>query len=150
MTSETCAVCSRCNQLLPVAAKKWAFIVPLEPPSQNVVAGNKGGGRHKYKEIRDNYRMLFRNKMNTIGIPRATDKRRVLVTRLYSGRGKKRDFGNLVGGCKPLLDALTLEGLIIDDKDSCLEDHYYQERREESGVRIVLEEGFEWSRAQEQ
>ena len=139
---ETHKVCSRCNAPLSIPGKRWEFTLHLEPPSQNVVSGNKGGGRFKYKDFRDFYRLLLKNQIQSLQIPPAKTKRRVLITRLYSGRGRKRDHGNIVGGCKPLLDALTLEGLLVDDSEKFVEDHYYQERGKDQGVRIVIDEEF--------
>lgn len=139
----TAASCSRCDQPLPKSDRSWSFFVPLEPPSQNKISGNKGRSRYKYKDIRDNYRMLFENQMILLDIPPATVRRRVLVTRIFTGRSRRFDFGNLVGGCKPLLDAMTLVGMILDDKELYLEDHYYQERSDEGGAHIVIEEGFQ-------
>ena len=44
------------------------------------------------------------------------------------GREQERDYVNLVGGCKLVVDALVLEGLLVDDKPALLDDRYLQER----------------------
>ena len=132
--------CGSCKQLLPVYGKFWQFTLSLEPPSQNTVSGNKGSGRHKYKKLRDDYEFLFIVFRNELKIPKATGRRRVYITRLYSGRGQPRDRGNIIGGCKPLLDAMTRAKLIVDDKGEFLEDHYDQRRAKEKGVEIYIEE----------
>lgn len=36
------------------------------------------------------------------------------------------DYGNLVGGFKPILDAMTLEFLLFDDSPEWVDDHYTQ------------------------
>ena len=129
--------CGTCGQPLPLAKEAWDIWIPIEPPSQNVVAQNKGGGRHKYRRIRQEYEMALLWKRN---IPKAKGKRRVAITRCYSRHGKERDLANIVGGCKALMDALTLTKLIVDDSPKYLEAHYSQERGKASGVRIVLED----------
>lgn len=76
-------------------------------------------------------------------IPKATAKRRVLITRQW-GKGKRAyDYGNMVGGCKPLLDAMTRTNLIVDDRPSMLAEYYFQEKAP-SGIpslSIVIEDG---------
>lgn len=132
--------CGACGQDLPEPGESWGFVLPLEPPSQNIVAQNKGAGRGKYKRIRDSYEILLSNQRVLQKIARAKGRRRVLITRLYSGHGQERDMGNIVGGCKPLLDAMTRARLIVDDKPRFIEAHYFQERAKESGVAIRIEE----------
>lgn len=136
------SLCGSCGQELPSAGKSWEFTLGIAPPSQNVVSGNKGGyaARAAYKKFRGDYVLLLQAWKNELAIPDAEGRRRIHITRLYSGRGKKMDRGNLIGGCKPLLDAMTRVGLIVDDKEEFLEDHYYQRRAKESGVEINIEE----------
>ena len=135
-------VCGSCGQELPPAGKSWLFALSLSPPSQNAVSGNKGSyvAKAKYRKYRDDYEILLRAWMNELKIPDAVARRRVSVTRRYSGRSQKMDRGNLIGGCKPLLDAMTRVGLIVDDNEEFLEDHYYQRRAKEGGVEINIEE----------
>ena len=132
--------CSLCGHDLKAAAASWEFTLPLEPPSQNVVAGNQGSGRWGYAKIRNSFEVLLVNRRTLMGIPAAKTKRRVLITRLYSGHGQVRDIGNIIGGCKPLLDAMTRARLIVDDGPHYVEVHYFQERTKESGVTICIEE----------
>lgn len=136
------ALCGSCGQDLPPAGESWLFAMSLMPPSQNIVSGNKGGraARTKYKKFRDDYGMLLRAWMNDLKIPDATGRRRVSVTRRYGGRAQKMDRGNLIGGCKPLLDAMTRVGLIVDDKEEFLQDHYYQIRADFNELEICVEE----------
>ena len=133
--------CGTCGQSLPPAETFWEMVLELEPPSQNKVASNKGAGRHQYREIRNRYELMFKLQRNRLKIPRAKGRRRVFIKRLYSGRGQERDHGNIIGGCKPLLDAMTLAGLLVDDKREFVEDHYSQEKvKDLSGVYIRIEE----------
>ena len=133
-------LCGTCRQSIPEGGPHWSFTLSIEPPSQNVVASNKGAGRHKYRKFRDDYEELLRAFKDKLAIPTATGRRRVFITRLYSGRGQRRDRGNIVGGCKPLLDALTNVGLLVDDKEEFLEDHYDQQKANAKGVWIQIEE----------
>lgn len=122
--------------------ERWEFILPLEPPSQNVVAQNKGNhvARRKYKKYRDDYVLLLQAAMGQLCIPRATKLRRVVITRLYAGRGQPRDRANIVGGCKPLMDAMHRVGLLVDDSEQYVQDFYRQMPSNESGVAISIEE----------
>lgn len=70
----------------------------------------------------------FRKARLDLKIPRAIGKRRLVVTRMFCGREKERDYINLVGGMKSVVDALVLEGLLVDDKPAALEDAYRQVR----------------------
>ncbi len=71
-------------------------------------------------------------------IPKATGKRRVTLTRIYAGRGREMDLGNI--DVKACVDAMKLAGLIVDDKPALYEGHVKQERGAESGTRIHIEE----------
>ncbi len=69
----------------------------------------------------------------------APRKRKVTFTRHSSGT---LDYGNMVGGMKPLLDALVLEGFLFDDSPAWLDDTYEQAkcRRGEGFVEIEIRE----------
>jgi hypothetical protein len=60
-------------------------------------------------------------------IPPAVGRRRLVITRYCKSKRYLLDRGNLVGGCKPLLDAAIIRGLIKDDTEDALDDHYQQE-----------------------
>lgn len=137
------SVCGYCLTDTSIAiAQRWTFTVPLEPPSQNLIASNKGYYLHRrhYARYRDDYVLLLRNAKQRNGIPDATGLRRVIITRLYAARGKPRDLGNIVGGCKPLLDAMHMANFLVDDGPEHVQDFYRQRRAPEAGVEIVLEE----------
>lgn len=138
-------ICRYClTDLERPVARRWDFTLPLETPSQNRIGHNAGSwaARNAYAKFREDFILLLENQKNTLGIPKATRKRRVIITRLYapSKRGRKRDRANVVGGAKMLIDAMAKVGLIVDDAEEYLEDFYRQLPAGESGTRIEIEE----------
>jgi len=125
-----------------VMSARWEFLVPIEPPSQNTIASNKGAGRFRYAKVRTDFEIYFRVRIVQLKIPRATRRRRVMFTRYYTGqRARSRDHGNFIGGMKPVLDALVRQGMLVDDRPEYCEDYYRQERHDcISGIALVLEE----------
>jgi len=95
-------------------------------PSQNVLARRF---RHAqvYKKLRDRLAGWLMVGMTNLRIPRATGRRRLEIVRIVRSKRYLLDRGNFVGGCKPLLDAAILRGLIKDDREEWLDDHYTQE-----------------------
>lgn len=137
------AICGTCSQTLPTAKRSWTMSIGVDIPSQNEIASNKGGGRFKYRAVRNLFYTDIRNALEIVRIPFASSKRRVLITRFYSGRCRDFDKGNLIGGCKPLMDSLVSHGLVFDDSPKWIEAHYFQERSHESSTRITIEEDYE-------
>jgi hypothetical protein len=131
--------CPNCGYSATPAIATWTLVIDADVPSQNITI--KRHFAHKTKE-RSTFAWLVRAERLRLFIPRAQGKRRVRFTRHYGGRGQRRDYGNLVGGCKTLLDALVGEGLLVDDDPDHVEDYYHQEQLElgTSHVTIVLEE----------
>jgi hypothetical protein len=85
----------------------------------------------KYREELKNYGFLLKQK----GID-SNAKRKLKITRFST---KTLDYGNLVGGCKPLLDAMKFNNLIIDDSPKWLDDKYLQEKCNEGKERTEIE-----------
>lgn len=77
--------------------------------------------------------VLMRNE----GVPRASGRRKLTITRFAVSRRHLLDRGNLIGGCKPLLDAAIHQGLIVDDKEEYLDDEYRQEVGDEKVVVLI-------------
>lgn len=125
----------------------FSFLVSRDPPSLNQRLFNTGPRAHLYRKERDLWCWEFRAKRLALKIPaaipitareagrwtaffgtevvaRATNKRRVTLTRIYGGRQKERDRDNLIGGMKACVDALVLEGLIGGDDPHSAELHY--------------------------
>lgn len=66
----------------------------------------------------------------------ATEPRRVRIVRRYRSARYELDHDNLVGGCKPLVDALVKVGLIADDRREFVAVTYEQERG--AGCRVEV------------
>lgn len=60
------------------------------------------------------------------------------IERVYTGRSREMDYGNLVGGTKPIFDSLTRNAVILDDKPSCFKCDYSQRRGDEEIVILTL------------
>ncbi len=128
--------------------RSWAFVLPLEPPSQNQVSGNRASQRHKYKKLRDQFELLLRVESRKLKIPRMAEfndrghphRRWVRMTRLFKNRVYLRDKVNNAGGMKLLLDALVNEKLLVNDTEHLVEDVYAQEYGKIVGVRIEIAE----------
>jgi hypothetical protein len=120
---------------------RWAFLIPMDAPTQNVIAQNKGGKRWAYKRMRDDFTLMIMACTRSIAIPAAKRKRRVVITRRYDGRKQERDFGNLVGGLKMVVDAMVHAKLLVDDSPQWVEDFYRQERAvTDIGLLVLLED----------
>lgn len=133
-----CAYCGG-DESAPVV-RRWSFFIDRQPSSLNERVFNGGSKRWKYVEERDGWIEEVWAVRLTKRIPKAKNKRRVIVVRHYKGNQKERDYLNLVGGCKSLIDALVSEELLIDDDPGNVEDHYKQLRSDRSGVDITIEE----------
>jgi hypothetical protein len=60
------------------------------------------------------------------------------ITRIYSGRNRELDYANLVGGAKPLVDALIDAGIIKDDGPKYFLCDYHQERGDNNHTLLKL------------
>lgn len=106
----------------------WRFFIERRPPSLNDRLHNSGPTRFAYAKVRDLWIMEFRAVRLAHRIPAATGPRSLRAVRQYSGREQERDYINLVGGFKPVIDAMVSEGLLVDDAPALLADRYEQER----------------------
>lgn len=103
----------------------WMIRIGFLTPSQNVLQ-RKYRLPFRYKKLKTELQTILMVEMANNGIPKAKARRRLTITRYVRSKRYLLDRGNLVGGCKPLLDAATLQGLIIDDKEEHLDDQYKQ------------------------
>lgn len=60
------------------------------------------------------------------------------VTRVYSGRSREFDHGNLVGGCKPLIDVLVSAAVIQDDAPRHFSCAYHQKHGDRNETILEL------------
>jgi hypothetical protein len=118
----------------------WSFVIERDPPSMNERIHNEGSARFAYARERKIWADWFRVARVTNRIPPADARRRVTLTRLFSGRQQSRDRDNLVGGQKVVVDAMVLTSLLADDADRWAQIHYAQERGEHRGLHVLLEE----------
>ena len=120
--------------------RSWTLRPPFEVESLNAHRVNAGHGRWAYAKVRKAWLQALIVEARATSCPEATGMRRVTITRVYSGRQRAYDGDNLRGGCKPLVDAMVLAGLLVDDDAANAQVHYAQERGEQSSTRILVEE----------
>lgn len=119
----------------------WTFETDRQVESLNARNVNVHGWRGGvYKRDRDAWQWVIKVERINQRIPTATGRRRVTLTRLYSGRQHEFDRDNFSGGAKIVMDAIVREGLLVDDKNEWAEVIYVQERGTVSGLRVLLEE----------
>lgn len=119
--------CQRCG-FDPTAAvtASWVFMIERDPPSLNARIHNSGASRWQYRAERDVWSGELMVARVNHRITPARRRRRVTLERVYGGRQKERDRDNLVGGMKAVVDALVLQGLLVDDTPAHAELHYGQ------------------------
>lgn len=96
-------------------------VLPFASPSQNVTQKWHWSKRAK---LRDQCQLIFRAAARRAKIE-CPPGRRLRLDIVRSGP-RLLDHGNLVGGCKPVVDALVREGLLQDDSPKWVDDHYAQ------------------------
>ena len=118
-----------------VPTVRWVIQWRTLPPSQNEIM-RRFRTPQAYDRLLASWRQVF-GAAATI-IPKATGRRRLEITRFVRDKNYRLDRGNLVGGCKPLLDAAVHAGLLIDDREGHLDDHYDQRIDPVERVRIAI------------
>lgn len=135
-------VCDRCGSEVSVlVSAAWHINIDQTAVSLNTHLVNHGPSRHKYKKHRDTWAQEFMVARMNQKIPRATSKRLAVITRRFKRHGQVLlDYDNLVGGMKPLVDALCIEQLLLDDSEAGALIRYKQRSAESGGVTIELYE----------
>ena len=96
-------------------------------PSQNVLYPMFKNGKVPAWVIKHKWKKTFMKCMRNFELmKRKNCRKKITVTRIYTGRKRELDYDNFVGGCKPMIDALKTVGFIIDDKPSWLDREYTQ------------------------
>jgi hypothetical protein len=113
---------------MPVAVLKSS----IEVPSQDKLDG------HRWARTR--WRARFEQAIQPPTYrQRAHGKRYISITRFIGYRQREYDYGNLVGGCRPLVDALVRLRWLVDDRPACLLAEYMQRKAAgRSGVEIRI------------
>ena len=121
--------CAKCGyDASAIVLGSWSSTIARDPPSLNARLVNVGLQRHAYRAERDLWAWEFRAMRLALKIPHASARRRVTLTRCYSGRQRERDRDNLIGGMKSVVDAMVCERLLMDDCPKWAELHYDQVR----------------------
>jgi len=89
--------------VLELPVQGITIVLPLATPSQNVYQRWHWARRGEY---RDTVQLLIRAAIAKLHLPQARAPVRAVVRMIRYGR-RLLDYGNLVGGAKPLLDALV-------------------------------------------
>lgn len=134
----TCEICG--YETWPNAAR-WTLKLPIKAVSQNELQGNyRGASGWRYRGIRRRFETAVARGRGAI--PAATGFRRAIITRHYRRGRRAFDYANLVGGCKPLIDALSKEKLLVDDSPKWCSTYFMQEPSgtTKDYITIVLEE----------
>jgi len=119
------AICPACG--FEPTAKVRSYVIELKhtAKSLNGVGVNNKTNRG-YRKERNDCDKKVRSFLAQHDIPIASSRRRVLFYRFY-GKGKRAyDYGNLVGGFKPLLDVIVRNKLLVDDNPKFCSDYYFQ------------------------
>lgn len=98
----------------------FTLTIPEPTPSLNTWLALHWAQRQR---IKANWLTHVQAQRNNLKIPKATSKRRVVVTR-FGARELDRD--NAFGGAKGLLDTLKAAGLLVDDSPTWCEYEVYQ------------------------
>lgn len=135
--------CPRCgHDPGAIVVGSWTFTIPIEVESLNAHRVNAGAKWQQaaYRKRRDAWQQWMRAGRLNHKIPTATSKRRVTLTRLYNGRQRAFDDDNLSGGCKPIVDAMVSERLVVGDDAAGVELGYLQVKAERVGLVVLIEE----------
>jgi hypothetical protein len=133
--------CARCGyDPTAIVTGRWEFAIARPVHSLNAHRGNYGSTRWAYRHDRDGWQWEFKVARINARIPTAVAKRRVTLTRLYSGRERAFDVDNLAGGMKLVVDAMVREGLLLGDDRERAELHHGQDNAAMSGLVVVIEE----------
>ena len=133
-------ICKACN-FDPELCVENTYILFLDQSAQslNSVGVNSKNNRG-YRGARNRWARTL-NKHSTF-LTKAKKYRRIYFCR-YWGKGKRAyDYGNLVGGFKPLLDEIVRAGYLIDDSPKYCSEYYtqYKSKTGKDYVEVVIED----------
>lgn len=119
-------VCRFCGDSDAFTGASWALVLPKGIDGLNDHYVNQGHARHAYRKRRTEWEWLVEVERRAAGIPAATAQRRLEVIRVIPVRGRELDYDNLVGGAKPLVDALVKSKILVNDSRAGVLAHYRQ------------------------
>ncbi len=106
--------------------------LPVATPTGNMI---KRMHPQLYKRLRDTFTLLVKSESLTVRRCEKGERRRIVITR-YGAR--VLDYDNLVGGAKPLVDAIRRSELIEDDRPACVDLEYNQNKCPKKDERTVI------------
>ena len=114
------------------------FDVPRKLKSQNELKGNSRAGNGPYVTERSWWHKQFATAVMAGLVTIAKGPKYVRITRYSDARGKVLDVGNMVGGCKALVDAMVNVGILVDDSPEFCSIYYRQMRGTINEVRFEV------------
>lgn len=126
------------------SAQTWTMEIPLSIHSLNRQSTNKGAARFVYgRQKRDFIMCLASDAIRRWGKKPQHEEKFAMVklTRLIGTRGRLMDYDNLVGGAKPVLDALKVLGMVKDDSPKWIKVDYQQKKYNKHATRIEITYG---------
>lgn len=106
--------------------------IPMPTPSLNKL---RKMHFHAVKRLRDQYTVLLRAATNAFNRAGPHQFRQVTIERHGA---RLLDYDNLVGGCKPLIDALCRSGLLWDDSPRHCQVTYTQTKTSAALTKTVV------------
>ena len=134
----TCLKCGHNPDAVVLAT--WQTMIPRAVNSGNARIHNVGASRWAYKAERQGWERDMLAVRLAMGIPVATTRRRVTLTRLIDKGQRAFDEDNLRTGCKPIVDAMVKAGMLVGDRPQDAEIHYAQTKAIGGGLYVELEE----------
>ena len=128
-------ICPACDydDLAEVTAT-YTLVLHQAAQSLNAVGVNSKNNRG-YRGARNRWGKLLQPYGK---LPEAKKPRRIFFTRFW-GKGKRAyDFGNLVGGFKPLLDMVVRAKLLVDDSPKHCAEYYRQYKSPDGTDHVVV------------
>lgn len=120
----------------------WSLITSQPVQGLNTILDWKEKAAWRYAREQDTWRHLLGQWALADRIPAAIGKRRLTLERVYSGGQCPLDTYDLIGGIRPVIDALRSTLIVVADDDG-IEHVVTQRRGDVPQTVITLEEGGE-------
>lgn len=116
--------CDACGHRSGEPDRHWTIRLEHALRSLNDIRGNVKG---RYGRLYRNEKRFYLSALARKHVPKAEQWRQIIVRRLWGKRRRAFDHDNLVGGGKPLVDALKQHGIITEDNGKNCNISYFQE-----------------------